>query len=199
MKVCLIRPEDDNAAKIMSGWWDAMVPDVALPSALRDLRGPEATRESIEPHLPGVSLVLFFGHGTEVALIGGGDLIDRRNVALAAGSLIVAVACRSASWLGNWAASCGVRAYLGFSQDVLWPNPFEQEFGKAATEGAAAVLRGLPVREAARLVRDEFSSLVRFFQFGQGRTHPNAPIAFLAALWNHDYCAAMGDPDAFLL
>ena len=199
MKICLIRPEDDGAAKVMSCWWDPTSSYVPSPSELCDVRGPDATRESIELQLQGVDLVLFFGHGTEGALVGGGDLIDKWNVALAAGSVIVAVACRSASLLGAWAVSTGIRSYLGFSEDLLWVDPFEREFGGAVAKGVEAVLRRSSISVSARSLRGGFSELVSFFQSGPGRNHPNAPIAFLAAQWNQDYCVTKGDLDVSLL
>lgn len=78
------------------------------------LDGP--TRREVEEQLASADTVLFFGHGSDMAL-GNPAVIDMTNIHLATG-IVVAVACWSASRLGPEAKSSGVDAFVGFCDEI---------------------------------------------------------------------------------
>jgi hypothetical protein len=160
------------------------------------LFGDDVHREAVEDCIENSDLTVYLGHGLSDCLISDERLIDDKNIAKARGSFIVAVACQSAENLGRLAVERGVVAYLGFSDDLCWPDSFSDEFGRAATSGVNVLLRGGTLEQAAGKMKTEFASLMWTFR---AFDHPDRPLALLSANWNMDYVCGRGDGQATLI
>src|SRR3974390_1332049 len=119
----LIRPANDTVALELSSWCSSVSWSIPANGDNIDteLYASAPPRAAVETALPGMRCILFFGHGTYTELLGAARaLIDTANIAKATGSIVVAIACSSASVLGPDAIRQGVLAYLGFNDRFVW-------------------------------------------------------------------------------
>lgn len=200
VKVAIVRPANDEVAKILASWGAAIF---ALPPdsqiIYRDLYGGAVTRAAVEIALADNDAIVFFCHGRADALLANDEIMDVANVRLASGRVCLAIACHSARELGEKATMEGVRAYLGFN-DVFWTiiGRGSEVFGSSVLAGITTLLEGATVDEAATAMRDAFSKAVDYFRKGDGRNHPRNPVTWLLAHWNATHIQANGDVSARL-
>ena len=87
-------------------------------------------------------------------------------------AIVTAIACRSAS-IAEHALSVGTTAWLGFTDDLLWAEPFEAHFGYAAAAGPAALLAGRDVKTAKDSMKARFNELdICCWKMRSGRGKP---------------------------
>ena len=154
--ISVIRPEDDIVSQSVGKWWDDLEPSCPKDVSVKHNRRSPA-RRSVERAVRGAKLVIYFGHGTPRSLIGppGVALIDRKNVAEAAGAVVVAIACYSGQKLANIAVGKGVRAYIGFDGLIAVPPGDDGPFRVASNLGAKTLLQGQTVGAALTEMRKE--------------------------------------------
>lgn len=200
---CIIRPANDVGALELSSWWAILLPEIARPNhrVRNDLYASAATRTRTGEGLKGVRCVVFFGHGTETELLGAqyAALVDTLNIGNAAGAIVVAIACSSASVLGFDAVSRGVECYLGFNAPFLWiSRDPEIQFQPAATRGILRLIRGGTTGGALEEMMAAFGDVVDYYLNGEGKGRSNSTIGWLAAFWNQKHLQLHGSSSASL-
>lgn len=156
--------EQTKAKAVAEGW------------LVEDLRGSAANRANIERALSRVvaerpRLVIHYDHGSEFTLYGCPrrrgtytiddrvPILDERNVALAAGTFVSAMACLSASGLGPLAVYEGATGYLGYT-GALWGSLTQPvRFGEALNAPNYALLEGRSAAEAYEVGRQAWETL----------------------------------------
>jgi Peptidase family C25 len=190
--ICVIRPENDSVAKVLSNWWSLVPPSGYAAS---EVRGRGTTRKKVERELAGSSAVFYLGHGTETSLVGRENLMDARNIRLAAGKLVVAIACSSAEHLGDWAYKAGATGYLGFARELLSVQPYNDRFGRAAIAGISAVLTKRSLGNAAEEMKFQFAELAKYFETLDDW---DGPFAQTLAEWDLHSVVAKGHLESIL-
>jgi hypothetical protein len=122
-----------------------------------------------------VSMLFFFCHGEEDALLGTAlePVIDDSNVSRAYGKALVSVACEAGLRFGPNAVQAGARVHLGWNVLLLWLRSTHLVYGEAIVRsysawsygGAAAGGSHGPVvkslRSASSLVRPHLAAVDR--------------------------------------
>lgn len=147
-----IRPGDDAAALLVAevggrisrhvqnqieGWSDHSIHNLSGSTAV--------TRAAVDAELlRGYDHLFFFGHGAPDALRSGGStLVDITNIGLLPPtSVVIAMACFSLSGLGVASAGEKVRAYLGWSDELLISNYNPTPMLDALFDGISVLFKG---------------------------------------------------------
>jgi hypothetical protein len=190
-----VRPENDATALVLSGWAEKLLR--LEPGLAVDLRGTKVSRQAVSGALAGGHAVFFFGHGTHGALVGAhGPVLDRQNISLTNGQIVVAIACEACRELGTVAITEGARAFLGFNDRLAWPTLFAQEFEYAVTSALEQLWQGASLGEATDAMRTNFDALENRFKES---THPSAPLIWTFAFWNRCHLELKGDDSVTLV
>lgn len=110
------------------------------------------------------------------------------NVNLLKGSIILAVACHSASQLGRCAISYGVKTYIGYSDLLMFPVDTlksQDLFGDVQLTFLKELLMGKSVQEAERAMSELEDSHIRRFK--------KTKYIALPMLWNKLHRQILGD------
>lgn len=190
--ICVIRPEDDDHARAVGGWWRFVTNK--RNRKIVEVQGRAATRTAVEAGIRGARGIAFFGHGKKKMLRGLEPLLDTDNVQLAANSIVVAVACSSADNLGKKAIRVGVRTYIGFSDKLLSIEDEDERFGAAIAEGVSILLHGGTAAKAHAAMERNLRDLINYYD--EAEVYPNGPFALAIAQWDLDCLSARGDLNA---
>jgi hypothetical protein len=123
MSVLFIGPGGDEVSEILSDIAKQVIARTTVhpDRPIGALWGVDATRSAIDRELADNPHVMYFGHGYLEAL-NDPPLIDRRNIGMAAGRIVLAMCCSSAGQFGEEAVKLhGVSAYLGFTRPIFIP------------------------------------------------------------------------------
>lgn len=192
------RPANDSAAAQVATWGQALIHRIG-PQSHADLAGAAASRVGVDRELTrGVKGLFHFGHGTPDAAIGVEALVDSANVSGVSG-LLVAIACDCAIELGPEAVEThGVRAFLGFDDEVGFP-------GEAPLLMALAVVGGLeclftedhPIGCAADQLRQRLNAARLEYKHNggaHGLSESESRVAWLFMKSNLHSLQVVGDP-----
>ena len=156
-----VRPADDSAAGHVAAWGQA-VRQMAGKFTACDLYGPDANRAMVDAEMPSGRNLLYFGHGTETALVAcGADIVDLDNLKTLGGGVVIAIACYAAIGLGPLATSNhqGVAAFLGFDDELGFPLMAPIPMGLAVINGLfGLVVLGQEIQSATETMRRAFES-----------------------------------------
>lgn len=197
-----IRPGNDRPARTL-GRWGGPIIDVVRSDRIHliafDLRRPwfgDLDRSAVLTALANgnATVILYFGHGTATAWVGSRPLLERHDVRNLAGRIAIAVACSTLRPLGQEATASGALAYAGFTDQLLWCSSVGSEFAAAISSGLSTFVRyGQPLATAWAAVEATFRGLHDQYKTGSGRSHPDAPIVWVMALWDADHMGLEGD------
>jgi hypothetical protein len=150
VSILFVTPRDDRSSRQCAKWADALMQ--AFQGAADDL--PGTSRAKLDKELSSHQHVVYFGHGERDALIVPPGLL-RKKVVLAeesnltgtADRVVVAVACWSSDDLAGRVTAAAapaspVRSYIGWLDDISWPDDWPDPIGDAVVEGLTELLRG---------------------------------------------------------
>lgn len=115
------------------------------------------------------------------------------NVNLLKGSLVLAVACHSASQLGRCAISYGVKVYIGEDDLLMFPVDTlksQDMFGDVQVTFIKELLIGKSVEEAEKRMSEEEDILIRKYK--------KIKYISLPLLWNKIHRKVLGDKNAMI-
>jgi hypothetical protein len=110
------------------------------------------------------------------------------NVHLLKGSIIYAVSCHSAEWLGKCAIRYGIRSYVGYEDLLLFPVDgmrSQDMFGEVHLEFLKYLLEGYTVGEADRAMRNMEDIYIKLYK--------DTKWVGLPLLWNHIHRKVLGN------
>lgn len=115
------------------------------------------------------------------------------NLKLLQDAIVVTFSCHSASHLGRCAIKYGARAYVGFSDYMMFTSDrmgSENLFGDALLPMVIELLNGKTVGEAVAATKEALYAAATQWK----------PVKFLAIpfLWNYEYMRVLGNLDARL-
>ena len=115
------------------------------------------------------------------------------NLRLFKNAVVVTFSCHSASRLGNCAIRYGARAYMGFTDYMMFTTDSlksENVFRDALLPMATEIIDGKTVGEAVRGTKARLYEATRQWK----------PVKFMSIplMWNHEYMEVLGDMDARL-
>jgi len=214
MMAAIARPlmaDPKDPTYITYGWGQAII-DYALSHGVDvlDITGPWVDYQNITSLLMQnrPDLFIYTGHGCAnfLATQNGCSLTNGwkenvcqvqcnnpPNLKLLRDSIVVTFSCHSASQLGKCAIKYGARAYVGFSDYMMFTSDSkgsENLFGDALLPMVIELLNGKTVGEAVAATKDALYSAAKQWK----------PVKYLAIpfLWNYEYMQVLGDLDARL-
>lgn len=186
-EVSFISTSRDAAAADLSSWAGALQSTMATQGhdlSVCAANGAPDDRANCELLLKGPArLVFFFGHGTTDELRGAADepLVDRQNLRLARGKVLVSVACESGLELGPTAVISGLRAHLGWDVMLLWLSGEDADrYGRAIYGPLGRFGHSASVSEVKRWLEQELNRVAQHHRRNRAR-NPNAKLAYYAA------------------
>jgi hypothetical protein len=195
----LIRPRDDKRSQQASDWGDLV--SVAFVHAghtkLVDVDDfSPADRAHIIPALGSpVTLICYFGHGTERSwLTGGASTVTAANFTWAVSKAVVSVACRTGCNLGPDAITSGVEAWLGFTINVAVIDPHKgvDPIGDAVVAALSVLAAGRTMQECRDQLYSELDAVATGYETGRFSTHPGAPLKYFVAIAMRDHLVLHG-------
>lgn len=207
MEVLILTPCDDRASRRSAAW--AKVLAEMFPSTT--VRHAPRTRESTEELLSRYQHVLYFGHGEIDSLVSRRRffrprqvLIDDSNLGAGQERLVVAVACWSGDGLARTVtrpeAVLPVRSYVGWRDEVSWPEEWPDPIGAAIIDGLRVLFDGGTVEECADTFTAAFKGAYRRYreEGGQRMTPERVRLAKMCAINWWVQLAVEGDRSATL-
>ena len=175
-----------------------------------DLEGPEANRANLEKSIgkenPG--LMFLNGHGDKMAVWGHKDevILDGKNINLAKGKIVYALACDSLIGLGGIAVAQGTQAYIGYKENfMLVADPTRHAtpskdnnafpFKIACTKLIESLLAGNSARESIDITRREYIRLIKSLGTSED-PYGDISLVRFALTWNLEFLDMEGNPDA---
>jgi len=160
MSVLVVTPRDDPSSRECGRWADTLKQKHTSTLDMLTTR----SRALVDNDLASHQHVFYFGHGETHHLIVPGGLIRKRAVLLEEDNLrgttdriVVAIACWSGDGLGPAVVTADprkpeeVRAYVGWLDDVSWPDEWPDPIGDAVVAALDAFCAG---GDVAQLVND---------------------------------------------
>lgn len=194
-------PGGDPSEQTLSYWGGQVEQLISATSShvvIHNLRGPTATRAAVDAAFQDSDILLYFGHGDWSQLGDPNVLVDQASAAPPT-SIIVAIACRSSRDLGQALVDNGLRAYVGFADDLLWVTSLASQFGSAIVTGLSDYIRlSTSIGQAHESIRAELDRLLDFYKNGDGRKHRDAVLAWTFAYWDRMHVVGYGDPAAVI-
>ncbi|MDX6439190.1 MAG: hypothetical protein QOF45_1773 [Gaiellaceae bacterium] len=142
---------------------------------------------------------MYFGHGDKDALIVPAGLLrkkvvlaDEVNLTGTPDRIVIAVACWSSDGLGKAATdkihSVPVQSYLGWLDEVSWPEEWPDPIGDAVVEGLSPLFNGQTVADCRRELESRLDDAHDTYRT-QGQNHmapDRVPFGKMCALyWRH--------------
>jgi hypothetical protein len=203
-RLLFVRPADDSTAAFVATVGQA-VRQLTSAFASVDLFGTEANRANVDRELSTSSSVLYFGHGSELALTAHGEaLIDVVNLHSLGGGLVVAIACHAGFALGQIAGFTHptVAGFLGFDDEIGFPLQAPLPMGLAIVDGLRCLVTdGHPVGCSAGQLRAAFLRAQLDYKAngaGYGLSPSDVRLAWLFAKSNAHSVRVHGDASATL-
>jgi hypothetical protein len=150
VKILCISPKDDASSRTCGKWADSLT--ALFPNLIQALT--TKSRGTVDSALGKCQHVLYFGHGEPDGLIVPPGLL-RPKVTLADGSnlpgvpdrIVIAVACWSGDKLGgnvtdNFKYSTPVECFVGWMDDISWPDEWPDPIGEAIVKGVSSLCAG---------------------------------------------------------
>lgn len=159
--ILFVRPADDSAAITVATWGYALFQMVPSACSAKDMSGSaNVSRTIVDQELnTGVQHLFWFGHGSDTALISANAaMVDSANLQNLQSGMVVAIACYAGGSLGTAAGGmAGVKAFLGFDDELGFPSAFPARMGQAVVEGLRCLfLDNHDIACAANELRDAF-------------------------------------------
>ncbi|HST33322.1 MAG TPA: hypothetical protein VLJ80_07350 [Solirubrobacteraceae bacterium] len=195
MAVLIVTPRDDPAARQCAKWADQLAARYGSEVVVLTPR----RRSEVDEALVSGNHVLYFGHGVRDALIARKRLFkseirlaDRDNLTGAQKRVVVAIACWSAEELARLVTdpsnSTSVRCYVGWLDEVSWPNDWRDPIGEALVESLSLLFDGQTVGDLRDELRLRFQAAHDTYRANAERRLPpgHARFAKMCALyWAH--------------
>jgi hypothetical protein len=170
--------------------------------AMTLLNGAQADRKNVEDCMLDHGLLLYVGHGDWDRLYadtgGGGEhaILDSGNIANSRGRVIVALACRSGRDLAGRAIDAGCNAYLGLTDDFVWPlDPAgaQMRFAGALTTGLGVMMSGGSLSETRDVLAGNHMRIYEHYWRGQGKIERDSHVYAMFAEHNSYRLVVQGD------
>ena len=175
-----------------------------------DLEGEKATRPYLEKGMmnenPG--LVFLNGHGDKMTVWGHKDevILDSKNINLAKGKIVYALACDSLAGLGETAVGEGAEAYIGYLENFMFvadptrhASPSKDNnalpFKMACTKLIESLLAGINAREAIEVTKREYIRLIKSLGTSED-PYGDVSLVRFALTWDLEFLDMKGNPDA---
>ena len=205
MTVLFVTPSDDRSSRLCAKWAAELAAE--FPNRVTVLSG--TSRQALDEALATHQHVFYFGHGEPEALIVPPGLLrekivlgDRENLPGVADRIVVAVACWSCEGLAtqvtNAPGSFPVVAYLGWLDDISWPDERPGPIGDAVVEGLTALFEGRTVRDCVSALRDAFDEAHDTYRTPGGMAPDRAAFGKMCALYWKARLDLRGDWEAVL-
>jgi Peptidase family C25 len=196
----VIRPGDDAAARQAAEWCSELAD--RLVAAGHELIGdvdeltPAHSPEILTALQTDAELVCYFGHGASDSWRTD-DLatIDSANVGVAAGKVVISVACLTGRGLGPDAITAGVRSWLGFTIKipVIAPHVSVDPIGEAFANGLAGLAGFATIGDVRDALIAAFAQLADDYdEGGRFAGHPAQAIGYYGALALQDHITVDG-------
>lgn len=214
MMAAIVRPlmnDPKDPTHITYGWGQAII-DYALTHGVDvlDIKGPWVDYQNITPLLTKnrPDLFVYTGHGCKnyLATQNGCSLTNGwtedvckvqcgqpPNLNLLRNAIVVTFSCHSSSQLGKCAIKYGARAYIGFSDYMMFTSDgkgSQDLFRDALLPMAIELINGKTVGEAVETTKAALYSAAKQYK----------PVKYLAIpfYWNYEYMQVLGDLNARL-
>ncbi len=178
---------------------------------ITDLKERKATRTFLEKALkkekPG--LIFLNGHGNKRFVTGHKDevILDEKNINLAEGAIVYALACNSLEELGPLAIKQGIKTYIGYKARFMvirdtsrMGTPQKDKnalpFKRACHALISSLVLGSTVREAIKRTKDEYLHSIRSYGTSEDDPYGDVPLIRFALAWNLEFLDMQGNQQA---
>ena len=196
--IVVVRPGADATEIALSSWAALVIAGVSGGSGVvvTDLQGPAATRNAVDSRLQSSDVTLYFGHGLDDRLGDPIALVDSVNISRASNKVVFGIACKAAVALGGRAEVAGVRAFLGFDDELVVYLPTPSLFGRVVESALIPfILSNASVDDVRDTLVSGFKQMEKTYR-GPLRNSLDAEVIWLAAHINWRGVSCAGDTTA---
>lgn len=210
--ILITRPEYDAATFYLSRWSEKIIGEANSKSIkVIDLHKDKANKKRVVGTLEKTSakLVVFNGHGSEVAIYGQNDeaILETSDTKAVKDKIIYARACRAANILGNNAVAGGAISFLGYTEDFILVHavsgerqPLKDEVARMFLEPSnyvsISLLKGHTTGESNKRSQNLFRKNIEKLIVAGPTVYDFRTISALLSNMTHQVC--LGKQDAAL-